>query len=59
MSFWWLQEGWTKTRCSVCGATIWPEGDPDWGMCYECFTEANRRQAKYPEPEPPAPEVTR
>lgn len=38
MSLWWLQPGWTQTKCA-CGATIWPEGDPDWGACYSCFGE--------------------
>lgn len=37
MSLWWLQPGWTETRCS-CGAKIWPEGDPDWGACFQCFS---------------------
>jgi hypothetical protein len=36
MSLWWLQPGWTNTRCA-CGATIYPEGDPDWGSCISCF----------------------
>jgi len=39
MSLWWLQPGWTETACSCCGEKIWPEGDPDWGMCVRCFTE--------------------
>lgn len=37
MTLWWLQPGWTKARCA-CGATIWPEGDPDWGACFTCFS---------------------
>ncbi len=43
MSLWWLQPGWTQTRCS-CGATIWPEGDPDWGACYSCFSQQQGEQ---------------
>lgn len=39
MSLWWLQPGWTETRCAACGAKIHPEGDPDWGYCYPCFTQ--------------------
>lgn len=35
MSLWWLQPGWTSAMCA-CGKKIWPEGDPDWGECYEC-----------------------
>lgn len=39
MSLWWLQPGWTDTTCASCGAKIWPEGDPDWGKCFRCFTD--------------------
>lgn len=46
----WLQPGWTKTRCS-CGANIWDSGgDPDWGQCYECFTHSHQEP-----PSPPTP----
>lgn len=48
MSLWWLQPGWTSARCA-CGKRIWPEGDPDWGACYECFSASLRR----PEPSEP------
>lgn len=41
MSLWWLQPGWTSTTCARCGAKIWPEGDPDWGLCVSCFEEEN------------------
>lgn len=34
---WWLQPGWTQTRCADCGKKIWPEGDQDHGVCYECL----------------------
>lgn len=34
---WWLQPGWTEATCPDCGKKIWPEGDPDWGRCVECF----------------------
>lgn len=50
MSLWWLQPGWTETLCACCGAKIWPEGDPDWGMCYSCFS-ASLQQELQPEPE--------
>lgn len=46
MSLWWLQPGWAETRCSCCGSTIYPEGDPDWGLCWPCMsaqTEENER----------------
>jgi hypothetical protein len=36
-NFWWLQPGWTETLCAACGAKIWPEGDPDHGLCYPCW----------------------
>jgi len=39
MSFYWLEPEWKETLCSKCGEKIWPEGDPDWGKCYECFTD--------------------
>ena len=35
---WWLQPGWTETLCAQCGARIWPDGDPDWGVCLSCMT---------------------
>lgn len=37
---WWMREGWTETRCAHCGAKIWPDGDPDWGLCYSCFNHS-------------------
>lgn len=53
MSFWWLQEGWTKAVCS-CGNKIWPEGDPDWGMCYDCMCQQNSQpEQQYPDPPNP------
>lgn len=37
-NFWWLQNEWKKTLCANCGVNIWDEGgDPDHGVCYECF----------------------
>jgi len=36
-NFWWLEPGWTDTPCAQCGARIWPEGDPDHGLCYQCW----------------------
>lgn len=40
---WWLQPGWRETKCA-CGATIWPEGDPDWGACFTCFSDQLRER---------------
>jgi hypothetical protein len=49
----WLRPGWKQARCARCGVTIWPDGDPDWGLCYNCFTDdLNRRHS---EPEVPYP----
>lgn len=42
---WWLQEGWTSARCGKCGDKIWPEGDPDWGLCYRCMSEDISRRS--------------
>lgn len=46
MSLWWLQPGWKETPCSLCGATIWPEGDPDWGLCARCFDQRHDRESE-------------
>lgn len=57
MGLWWLQPGWTDTLCANCGAKIWPEGDPDWGQCYSCFSaqleQQHQREQHEPEPEWP------
>jgi hypothetical protein len=39
MGLWWLEPGWTDACCCYCGARIHPEGDPDWGRCFQCFSE--------------------
>jgi len=53
-SLWWLQPGWTDGRCGHCGKQIWPEGDPDWGLCVGCFDKAHFEptypELTYPEP---------
>lgn len=41
-NFWWLEPEWKETRCSQCGRKIWPEGDPDHGVCYDCYMERDR-----------------
>ncbi len=38
MGLWWLQPGWANATCGSCGATIAPEGDPDWGLCWPCMS---------------------
>lgn len=46
MSLWWLQPGWADACCARCGTRIAPDGDPDWGYCYACFTDnLNARQS--------------
>ncbi|GIU69153.1 MAG: hypothetical protein KatS3mg002_0389 [Candidatus Woesearchaeota archaeon] len=35
----WFNSEWVKARCYRCGNKIWPEGDPDWVLCYSCFSE--------------------
>lgn len=54
MTWWWMLPGWKQTRCH-CGSQIWPEGDPDWGECYECFSERLSRDDDYPEEPYPEP----
>ena len=47
---WWFDPSWKETRCANCGRRIWPEGDPDWGLCFDCFTEEieeRRREEEY------------
>ena len=39
MTLWWLQSGWTDATCADCGRRIWPDGDPDWGRCVDCFEQ--------------------
>lgn len=35
---WWTHPGWKETCCDDCGVNIWDSGgDPDHGVCYECF----------------------
>jgi hypothetical protein len=57
MTLWWLQPGWDQACCSNCGKRIWPEGDPDWGACYECFTAQLEQQyspEEFPEERDPS-----
>jgi len=47
MTLWWLHPEWKEALCISCGRKIWPEGDPDWGECYECLSmrlDDERRQ---------------
>jgi len=51
MSLWWLQPGWTSARCGNCGVNIYAAGgDPDHGLCPECWEESHRQA--HPEPQP-------
>lgn len=48
---WWLQPGWKSARCS-CGANIWDSGgDPDHGVCFDCFY-AERESDPREQPDP-------
>lgn len=49
MTLWWLQPGWRETECGQCGRRIWPEGDPDWGLCCDCFTRHLEEQQQQSE----------
>lgn len=42
---WWLKPEWKEATCSQCGSQIWPDGDPDWGVCWPC----KRREQEYAE----------
>lgn len=46
MTLWWLQPGWTETCCARCGARVWPDGDPDWGVCLPCFDDEQNQRAE-------------
>lgn len=43
-SLWWLEPGWKQTTCAQCGGTIWPQGDPDWGLCYGCKMDEHQHR---------------
>ena len=49
-NLWWLQPGWKAALCSSCGQNIWDSGgDPDHGVCHECFF-ARHNEMQRPEP---------
>ena len=42
-NLWWLEPAWKSAVCR-CGVNIWDSGgDPDHGVCFQCF-EANYRE---------------
>ena len=48
-NLWWFDPEWKQATCAKCGTNIWNSGgDPDWGYCFDCFTENlnNRNQEK-------------
>lgn len=45
-SLWWFDPDWKEACCARCGSRIWPEGDPDWGLCYDCFAEEQESRAR-------------
>lgn len=44
MGLYWLEPSWTKATCASCGSTIYPEGDPDWGLCWPCMQHETERK---------------
>jgi len=50
MNFWWMEPGWKQTTCAKCGAVIWPDGDPDWGLCFDCFSLEHPRKQQEEQP---------
>lgn len=44
MSLYWFQPDWAQTACGNCGSTIYPEGDPDWGLCWPCMQRQTEQQ---------------
>ena len=57
MSLYWLEPGWTDALCMECGVKIWPEGDPDWGRCYNCFTRHLESQHQQTHPATPSSDM--
>ena len=56
MSYWWLSPCWKATRCAVCGDNVWDSGgDPDWGLCFDHFSERVRQPPPYGLEEPTLP----
>ena len=42
---WWMRPEWKDTLCARCGRNIWDSGgDPDHGVCYDCFVELWRER---------------
>lgn len=53
---WWLQPGWKGGCCAECGANIWDSGgDPDWGLCFEHFSQKVERERAQRALAPPDP----
>jgi len=49
----WLRPEWKQATCQRCGVNIWDAGgDPDHGLCPNCF---NQQWAEQHPPEPPEP----
>jgi len=50
---WWLDKGWTSATCPNCGRNIWDSGgDPDMGICYDCFSQQYDERIEQIEPPP-------
>ena len=51
MSLWWLEAGWKDATCAECGVNIWGAGgDPDHGVCPDCFFRRREQSQPYHEP---------
>lgn len=49
-SLWWFEPDWKSACCANCGRNIWDTGgDPDWGLCYECFSDTLKPREPYQE----------
>lgn len=51
-SFYWLDPSWEKATCAHCGQNIWDSGgDPDHGLCHECWWNQHRKNVEHRERE--------
>lgn len=49
---WWLDPSWRKAECARCGDNIWNSGgDPDWSLCFRCFSKRHRESLQRTEDE--------
>lgn len=47
-NFWWFDPSWGDATCAFCGANIKETGgDPDWGKCYDCFSQELEERERF------------